>query len=105
MSEKKRLAFEIVKILWGENNAIKSQKTFEAAFQEKKPAFSIKVSAGQTLAKTITPFTNLQSATDAKRFIKQNAVDVNGQTVSDPNLIIKAGDEIKVGSRTFLKAK
>ena len=41
---------------------------------------------------------------NAKEMIKQNAVDVNGETVTDPNLKIKVGDEIKVGSRTFLKA-
>lgn len=105
MEEKKRLAFEVVKILWGEKNAKESQNSFENTFQERKPAFDIKVKAGDTLVKTITPFTNRQSASDAKRFLKQNAVDINGRVVTDPNTIVKSGDKIKVGARTFLEAK
>ncbi len=105
MQEKKRLAFEVVKLLWGEGAAGKAQEFFEKTFQEKQPEFNIKVAAGGTLAATIAPFTTLESVSDAKRLIKQNAVDVNGTVINDPSLKIKAGDEIKVGERTFLKAK
>lgn len=104
MLEKKRLAFEVVKILWGEGAARKAQKFFEKTFQEKRPEFNIKVTAGETLAATIAPFTALESVSDAKRLIKQNAVDVNGEIAHDATLKIKVGDEIKVGERTFLKA-
>jgi len=95
----------VVKLLWGEASARGSQKSFEQTFQERRPEFKIKVAAGESLAKTIAPFTNLQSISDAKRFIAQNAVDINGITASDPNLTVNSGDEIKVGTRTFLKAK
>lgn len=105
MEAKKELAFEVVKILWGEKDAKEAQLSFENTFQERKPEFKIKVAAGESLAKTIAPFTNLQSISDAKRFIAQNAVDINGITASDPNLTVNSGDEIKVGTRTFLKAK
>ena len=104
MEEKKRLAFEVVKLLWGEKSAADSQGKFEETFQEKKPTFNIKVLAGSTLAEIIVPFTNLGSISDAKRLIKQNAIDVNGETVNNSSLIIKVGDKIKVGERTFLKA-
>ena len=103
MNAKKELAFEVVKILWGEKDAKEAQLSFENTFQERRPEFKIKVAAGESLAKTITPFTNLQSISDAKRFIRQKAVDVNGTVASDPNLTVKPGDKIKVGSRTFLK--
>ncbi len=103
MAQKKRLAFEIVKLLWGEDSAKKSQENFERTFQERKPTFDIKVSAGESLTKTIIPFTQRQSMSAAKELIKQNAVDVNGKVATDPNLKIKVGDEIKVGERTFLK--
>ena len=39
MSEKKRLAFEIVKLLWGEFEAKRSENYFEKTFQEKKPDY------------------------------------------------------------------
>ena len=105
MEEKKHLAFEIVKFLWGESTANTAQKTFEKTFQEKAPTFNIKVASGDSLAITIAPFTSLGSISEAKRLIKQNAVDINGKTVSDSSYQVKSGDEIKVDSRTFLKAK
>ena len=41
------------------------------------------------------------SKNQAKRLIKQGAVDVNGKTVLDPNFKIKPGDKIKVGKKGF----
>ena len=105
MEMKKQLAYEVVKILWGEKDAIDSQDSFENTFQERKPTFDIKVSSGETLAETIAPFTQRQSISNAKELIKQNAVDVNGKSSLDPSLKVKSGDKIKVGSRTFLIAK
>ena len=105
MEAKKELAFEVVKLLWGEKGAKEAQGAFEETFQDRKPTFDIKVSAGQTLSETIAPFTQRQSISNAKELIKQNAVDVNNKTVSDPSLIVISNDKIKVGSRTFLIAK
>lgn len=105
MREKKRLAYEIIKFLWGENNAIRAQNTFEETFQEKRPEFNIKVKSGNSLSDTITYYNYLHSKSEAKRQIKSRAVEINGQVVLDVNYIVKPGDEIKVGSRTFLKAK
>jgi len=105
MEEKKRLGFEIVKLLWGEALARKAQKTFEKTFQEKRPEFNIVVKSNESLIKTIIAFSPRGSMSSVKELLKQNAVDVNGVTVVDGNITIKPGDEIKVGSHTFLKAK
>ena len=105
MKEKKHLAFEIVKFLWGEKSAIEAQNKFEETFQERRPEFNIKVKAGEPLADTIASFTSKGSKSEAKRLIKERAVDINGQTVTDSTYIVRTNDEIKVGSRTFLKAK
>lgn len=103
MAEKKKLAYEVVKLLWGEQKAEGAEKAFEQTFQERKPTFDIKVKNEGSLAKTIIPFTPRQSMSSAKELIKQGAVDINGQNVSDGNAKIEVGDEIKVGERTFLK--
>ena len=103
MKQKKRLAFEIVKLLWGEEKAKISEKTFEKTFQERTPTFDIKVKAEENLAKTIVPFSPRQSISSAKELIRQKAVDVNGKTVTEPGAKIKVGDKIKVGERIFLK--
>ena len=103
MEQKKYLAFEVVKLLWGEAKAKDAEKSFEHTFQERAPEFNIKVSLEDSLAKTIIPFTPRNSMSNAKELIKQKAVDVNGETVSDPNYKLKINDKIKVGDRTFLK--
>ncbi len=105
MEEKKHLAYEVVKLLWGEPAGNKAQKVFEKTFQEKRPKFDIKVDSGSSLVSTIAPFTSLASVSEAKRLVKQNAVEINGKKITDGNTIINTGDEIKVGSRTFLKAR
>jgi tyrosyl-tRNA synthetase len=104
MEQKKKLAFEVVKFLWGEQQAEDAQEKFKSTFQEGKPTFDIKITAGSTLSQAIAPHTSLESTSEAKRLIKQNAVDVNGKVVTDPSYKVMVGDEIKVGSRTFLKA-
>jgi tyrosyl-tRNA synthetase len=103
MLEKKRLAYEIVKLLWGEGSAKIAEKSFETTFQEKAPTFDIKVKAEETLAKTIIPFSPRNSMASVKELIRQGAVDVNGEKVTDGNVSLNVGDEIKVGERTFIK--
>jgi hypothetical protein len=44
----------------------------------------------------------IKSISEAKRFIKQGAVEVNGVKIFDPNYKNKVGDKIKVGKRWFL---
>lgn len=105
MDSKKRLAFQIVKELHSQKLALKAQEKFQKTFQDKKPAFDIKVNSGKTLATTIIPFSPRNSMSSVKELLKQNAVSVNGKKVTDGNVKIQSGDEIKVGSHTFLKAK
>lgn len=105
MKEKKHLAFEIVSFLWGDKSAIRAQNKFEETFQERRPEFNIKVNSGNSLSDTITYYNYLHSKSEAKRQIKNRAVEINGQVILDVNYKVKPGDEIKVGSRTFLKAK
>ncbi|HTK03495.1 MAG TPA: tyrosine--tRNA ligase [Alphaproteobacteria bacterium] len=105
MNIKKELAFEIVKELHSEKDATESQKSFEQSFQKKKPEFNIEVKANESLMTTILKFSPRGSMSSVKELLKQNAVDINGVTVTDGNVTIQPGDEIKVGSHTFLKAK
>ena len=105
MGEKKNLAFEIVKLIWGEEDATQAKNNFEKTFQEKAPSFETKVQAGDNLAGTIAPFTSMKSVSDAKRYISQKSVEVNGMVVSDPAYKLKSGDNIKVGAKIFLEVK
>ncbi len=103
MGEKKRLAFEIVKILWGETEAKKAKESFEKSFQERMPTFLKEIDAKGTLAATIAD--EVGSKSEAKRLIEQGAVDVAGKTVTDPKFRIKSGEEIKIGKRQFVRVR
>jgi tyrosyl-tRNA synthetase len=105
LTAKKAVAFEVVRQVHGEKSAKEAQDVFEKTFQKKAPDFNINVNSGETLVKTIASFTSRKSISSAKELIRQNGVDVNNKTIIDQNYIVKSGDEIKVGGRTFLKAK
>jgi tyrosyl-tRNA synthetase len=101
MLEKKNLAYEIVKLLWGEKLAKKSALTFENNFQKREVEYTLEIKLQKTLADTVAPFTNLKSAGDAKRLIQQGGLTINGDVVSDLNYKIKKGDKIKIGKKIF----
>lgn len=101
MLEKKNLAYEIVKLLWGEKLAKKSALTFENNFHKKEAEYTQEIKLQKTLADTIAPFTNLKSASDAKRLIQQGGLKINGDTVTDLNYKIKKGDRVKIGKKIF----
>ncbi|HLE48597.1 MAG TPA: tyrosine--tRNA ligase [Patescibacteria group bacterium] len=105
MGQKKALAWEIVKNIWGNEKADLAQESFEKTFQDNTPVFDQMVNALENLASTIAPYTSLKSTTDAKRLISQQAVDVNGETITNPGHKLKSGDEVKVGEKVFLKIK
>lgn len=101
MLEKKNLAYEIVKLLWGEKLAKKAALTFENNFQKREAEFTQEIKINKSLVETIAPFTNLKSVSDAKRLIQQGGLTINGDVVSDLNYKIKKGDKIKIGKKIF----
>jgi tyrosyl-tRNA synthetase len=103
MGEKKRLAFEIVKFLWGEGKAVSAQKNFENIFQNKGTAENsdkVKIKADMNLGDLLSE--KVGSKSEAKRFILQKAVDVDGKTIADPKYIIKGGENLRVGKKIFI---
>lgn len=103
LESKKILAFDIVKQLHGEAKAKEAQKEFEKAFQKRTPEYKTEVAAKPTLLATIAEVAG--SVSQAKRLIKQGAIDIDGATVSDPGHQIKGGEKIKIGKKTFVKVK
>ena len=101
MQEKKHLAFEIVKFLWGEDSAATAQNKFEKTFQDRTPEFNTKVIWSNSLSDTISPYTSMGSISEAKRLIQQGGVKINDIKITDPNYIAMDGDKIKIGKRTF----
>lgn len=109
MGEKKRLAFEVVKLLWGINSAQKSQNDFESVFQKReqpKSVQEIEVRGGKLEAGNLIEEVGLaKSISEAKRLIRQGAIDIDGKTVTNPNeeVVPKDGMVIKKGKNTFVR--
>lgn len=103
LKAKKELAREIVKMYHNENKANEAQEKFEKTFQKRTPEYKMEIPAHETFAGTIANVTG--SVSEAKRLIKQGAVDIDGTTISDPTHKIKGGEKIKIGKKIFVKVK
>ena len=112
LSAKKRLAFEVVKLLWGEEAAKKAREEFERVFQKRELPEQIPFKAinlgdqGRIEASELVFEVGLAgSISEAKRLIKQRAIDIEGKTIEDPNEEItpKEGTVVKKGKNTFVK--
>ncbi len=102
---KRRLANQIVAEFHSKESADEAEKYFEKTFQDKKPEFSKEVPLSSNLTVAGTMSTVVGSVSEIKRLVNQGAVDVNGQTIDDPKMILQGGEEIKIGKTGFYKIK
>ncbi len=105
---KRQLAREIVKIYHDEDAAQKAESDFDALFIKKDipddiPEYAL--SSAETLVSIMVGNNLVSSNGDAKRMIKQGAVKLDDEKVSDMSLEISPGSEkvLKVGKRKFLR--
>jgi tyrosyl-tRNA synthetase len=111
---KEELAYELVRMYYGENEAEKAKREFNRIFSEKqlpenmneREISELSSSAGPISILTVLKGFGLTSSiSEAKRLIEQGAVSVNGEVVKSWNYKVKSGDIIKIGPRRFLKIK
>lgn len=100
---KRELAFQIVKELHSEKDAKNAEVEFEKTFQEKAPEYNEEVENKGNVVDTLESV--LGSKSEAKRLVKQGAIDINGEKINNPNMELKVGDKINLGKRKFLKVK
>jgi len=100
---KKALAWEIVKIVWGEGKANSAQKMFESNFQSAQPSYVQEVENKESLVKTIANLVG--STSEAKRLIADGGVDINDEVITNPKHELKSGDKIKVGKKIFVRVR
>lgn len=112
MKEKKRLAHEVVAILWGKSAADEAQNNFEKTFQGREVPKELEEVTVQSdklaLLDALFDCKLVSSRSEAKRLIKDGAVDVSGKTITDPQeeiSITKSGVVVKIGKRRFAKIK
>lgn len=109
MDLKKELAFEIVKLNYGEKKAQEAQKEFEQVFQKRKIPSKIKeVKIEKREVKLLDLLVDLKlasSKSEAKRLVVQGGVRVSGKVQKNwkGEIKMKKGMIIQVGKRKFVK--
>ena len=106
---KMRLAGEITEIFHGEEGAKAAEEHFIRVFRQKKvpdnmPERIINEPIG--LLNLIREVGFIKSNKEARRQIKQNAVKLDGETITDPHMTIEPADAprvLRVGKRKFLR--
>lgn len=104
-----RLAEELVKIYHGEEPAKRAKEYFIKTFSKKEipdevAEFAIK--DGTKLIEYMVESGLAMSLSDARRKIEQGGVEINGEKVDEPKLILtekEKGSIIKVGKKSYLK--
>ncbi|MBI2028721.1 MAG: tyrosine--tRNA ligase [Candidatus Levybacteria bacterium] len=115
MSQKKRLAFEIVKELNSDNEAKKAQIYFEKTVQEKEKPSEIKAvelptsfTSSATIAEVLNAIGTVSSISEGKRVTIQGGTSINDQRITDPNEpiypFLKTGEAlVQTGKHKFVK--
>ncbi len=111
MEAKKRLAWEIVKLYHGEEEANKAKAEFERVFQQRElpteiPTVEVEPELLQmTIADLLVALELVASKNEAKRLINEGAVELNGKRIYDWREVIgvRTGDILRIGKRKFAK--
>jgi len=102
------LAFEITKLVWGEEKAEKAREEFEKVFKEGKFPEKVerfKISEPKNILDVLVEAGLAKSKSEARRLIEGNAVDFNGEVVTDWGIEIGPEDRkrmLRVGKRRFV---
>jgi tyrosyl-tRNA synthetase len=110
---KQRLARELTARFHGEQAALKAEENFEKVFRKHElpdeiPEYLCQGGSGNIwLPKLLTEAGLVNGTGEARRMIKQNAVTLDGQKISDEGYEVVASGEvlIKVGKRRFCQVK
>ena len=104
---KTRLAFEIVALLKGKEDAEKAHSEFAAAFSDGKPKefVEIKISSAQTLSDALIEKKIVESKTELRRLIADSAITsvATGEKTVESFLKNPPAGEYRIGKHRFIK--
>ena len=107
---KRTLARTFVRMYHSQEAATAAEEEFDRIFVEKSIPDDIEefmVNAPMTITALMTEAKLAVSKSEARRLIEQGGVSIDGERVSDPNVLLPDKSEciLKVGKRRFLKIK
>ena len=104
---KTRLAFEIVALLKGKEDAEKAHSEFAAAFSDGKPKefVEIKISGAHSLADALIEKKIIESKTEIRRLIAEGAITsvATGEKMGESFLKNPQAGEYRIGKHRFIK--
>lgn len=109
LDAKKKLAREIVRLYSGEQDSKRAEESFESLVQKKDGHGSVpelKLDKGNVeLVEFLVENSFSPSRSEAKRLIRDGAVEVDGQTISDSEYEFSDNQIIRVGKKKFVRIK
>jgi len=103
---KMELAQEITEIFYGAEEAKQAKQAFISVFQkgnvpDEMPEF--KLEGDQTLLDVMQNSGLVKSRGEGRRLVDQNGVKLDGETLTDPNMLLSEPGVLQVGKRRFLR--
>jgi len=103
---KMKLASEITEIFYGEKAAMEAQEAFIRVFSqgdvpEDIPEYPLK--EGEPLLSVLRAGNMVNSNSEGRRMVDQNAVSLNGTKLDDPHAPLPGPGVLRVGRRKFLR--
>lgn len=109
---KRLLGREIVTIYWGEEAAVQAEAAFDQVFKDKGtpdeiPTIGLASDEDVYLPAFLEEAALVSSRSEARRMLKQGAVRIGGEKVSDESLPASAivGQIVQVGKRRFVRVE
>lgn len=110
IAAKRRMAFEITKLIHGEQLANEAVETAAALFGgganlDNMPTTEIEMSNDMGMLDFLIATGLFPSKSEARRMVEQGGIQLNGEKVTDPKFVVAVADEFMVqkGKKTFLK--
>lgn len=110
IAAKRRMAFEITKLIHGEQLANEAVETAAALFGgganlDNMPTTEIEMPNDMGILDFLIATGLFPSKSEARRMVEQGGIQLNGEKVTDPKFVVAVADEFMVqkGKKTFLK--
>ena len=110
---KKRMAFEVTKLVHGEEEALKAQEAAIKLFENKDlenenmPIEEIKVDDKINIVEFLSKLSIIKSKSEARRLIEQGGISINNKKVQNENEIVNIKNQnsliVKKGKKCFVR--
>src|SRR3989338_10412434 len=101
---KKELASELVRMYYGEKEAMNAWQEWNRVFSKGELPVEIEEVKGGKLVDVVEAGAGA-SSTQAKKLIDQGAVKINGEVIKEWGFTPKEGDVVQIGPKKFVKIK